>query len=88
MRREDETASDIAERAGGEDRQGYPPGDTQTLLGRREDPDRVWNKIPDAVRDRVVKLALDQPELSPRELAVRFNDVERYSSRNHRSIAF
>jgi hypothetical protein len=35
-------------------------------------------RIPDDVRSRVVTLALDQPELSPRELAVRFTDAERY----------
>ena len=33
---------------------------------------------PDDVRSRVVTLALDEPELSPRELAVRFTDAERY----------
>ena len=32
----------------------------------------------DDVRSRVVTLALDEPELSPRELAVRFTDAERY----------
>jgi len=36
-------------------------------------PDRVWNRIPEDVRDRIVKLALDEPALSPRELAVRFS---------------
>jgi transposase-like protein len=41
-------------------------------------PDRAWNRIPDDVRSRVVTLALDEPELSPRELAVRFTDAERY----------
>jgi hypothetical protein len=30
------------------------------------------------VRDNVIQLALDQPALSPRELAVRFTDTERY----------
>ena len=30
---------------------------------------RVWNRIPDAVRDRLITLVLDRPELSPRELA-------------------
>ena len=34
--------------------------------------------MPDDVRSRIVTLALDQSELSPRELAVRFTDVERY----------
>jgi transposase InsO family protein len=38
----------------------------------------VWNRIPDDVRARIVTLALDESELSPRELAVRFTDVERY----------
>ena len=38
----------------------------------------MWNRIPDDVRSRVVTLALDEPELSPRELAVRFTDAERY----------
>ena len=41
-------------------------------------PDRVWNRIPDDVRARIVTLALDEPELSPRELAVRFTDAERH----------
>lgn len=35
-------------------------------------PDRVWNRLPDDVRQRVVMMALEQPELSPRELATRF----------------
>ena len=38
----------------------------------------MWNRIPDDVRARIVTLALDEPELSPRELAVRFTDAERY----------
>jgi transposase InsO family protein len=38
----------------------------------------VWNRIPDDVRARIVTLALDESEFSPRELAVRFTDVERY----------
>ena len=41
-------------------------------------PSRVWNRIPDDVRRRIVDLALDVPELSPRELAVRFTDTEKY----------
>ena len=41
-------------------------------------PSRVWNRIPDEVRDRVVRLALEEPELSPRELAVRFTDTNSY----------
>src|SRR5271156_6166606 len=56
----------------------YQTGGPEALDDRSPRPDRVWNRIPDDVRARVVTLALDQPELSPRELAVRFTDVERY----------
>ena len=41
-------------------------------------PKRVWNRIPDEVRRKVVKLALKKTELSPRELAVTFTDRESY----------
>ena len=34
-------------------------------------PRRVWNKLPDTVAQAVVGLALKEPELSPRELAIR-----------------
>ena len=39
---------------------------------------RIWNRIPDTVREQVISLALDCPELSPRELAVTFTDTEGY----------
>jgi putative transposase len=48
------------------------------LGDRSPRPDHVWNRIPDAVRERIIKLALDEPTLSPRELAVRFTDTESY----------
>jgi hypothetical protein len=38
----------------------------------------VLFRIPEAIRSQIVELALDQPELSPRELAVRFTDEEKY----------
>jgi putative transposase len=41
-------------------------------------PKHVWNRIPDEVRHKVVKLALKETELSPRELAVTFTDTESY----------
>jgi hypothetical protein len=41
-------------------------------------PQRTWNRIPEAVRSRIVELALEEPELSPREVAVRFTDQESY----------
>jgi len=41
-------------------------------------PNHVWNRIPDEVRSKVVKLALKETELSPRELAMTFTDTESY----------
>ena len=38
----------------------------------------MWNRIPDDVRDRLITLALDRAELSPRELAVTFTDTAGY----------
>jgi transposase InsO family protein len=35
-------------------------------------------RIPDDVRERIIRLALDHPALPPRELAVRFTDTEGY----------
>ncbi|MDP7489792.1 MAG: IS3 family transposase, partial [Arenicellales bacterium] len=48
------------------------------LDDRTSGPGRVWNRIPDDVREQIVDLALDEPELSPRELAVRFTDTKGY----------
>jgi len=56
----------------------YQRGGPEGLADRHSRPDRVWNRIPEAIRDQIVDLALDQPELSPRELAVRFTDEEKY----------
>ncbi len=44
----------------------------------RPGPARAWNRIPDIVRDEILDLALEQPELSPRELAVTFTDTKGY----------
>ena len=48
------------------------------LEDRPSRPSRVWNRIPDLVRKQIGGLALEEPELSPRELAVRFTDTEKY----------
>ncbi len=56
----------------------YQTGGPEALEDRRPFPKRVWNRIPDAVRQQVIQLALDEPELSPRELAVRFTDQHGY----------
>jgi putative transposase len=56
----------------------YREGGPEALADHRSRPDRVWNRIPDDVRRQIIDLALDLPELSPRELAVRFLDEKRY----------
>jgi putative transposase len=56
----------------------YQDGGPEALEDRPSRPDRVWNRIPDAQRGRILDLALAEPELSPRELAVRFTERERY----------
>lgn len=44
------------------------------LDDHRAGPQRVWNRIPETVRGQVLELALERPELSPREVAVTFTD--------------
>ena len=56
----------------------YYSAGPEALEDHRPRPDQVWNRIPEDVRDRIVKLALDEPTLSPRELAVRFTDTQKY----------
>jgi putative transposase len=56
----------------------YQTGGPEALEDRSPRPERVWNRIPNDVRGQVVQLALDEPELSPRELATRFTDTKNY----------
>jgi putative transposase len=56
----------------------YRTGGPEALEDRSPRPKRIWNRIPDEVRERIKTLALDEPALSPRELAVRFTDTESY----------
>jgi putative transposase len=56
----------------------YCKGGVEALADHRSRPDRVWNRIPDDVRGQIIDLALKLPELSPRELAVRFTDQQEY----------
>ena len=56
----------------------YQRGGPEALADRPSRPDRVWNRIPDEIRGQIIEMALDCPELSPRELAVRFTDERRY----------
>ena len=46
------------------------------LEDRKPRPRRVWNRIGEEVRRKVIALALEEPELSAREVAVAFTDRE------------
>jgi len=48
------------------------------LEDRNSNPGPVWNRFPDDVRADIVDLALEETELSSRELAVRFTDTRDY----------
>jgi len=56
----------------------YQTGGPEALRDRSPSPSRVWNRIPEEIRSQIIGLALDEPELSPRELAVRFTDEQKY----------
>ena len=56
----------------------YQSGGPDALEDRSPRPRRVWNRIPDDVRAQILDLALNEPELSPREPAVQFTDSKGY----------
>ena len=55
----------------------YAAGGLNALEDHRPRPKRVWNRIPDEVRQKIIELALEESDLSPREIAVTFTDRER-----------
>lgn len=56
----------------------YRTGGEASLHDKAPLPGRIWNRIPDKTRERILTLALDRPELSPRELAITFTDTQGY----------
>ena len=56
----------------------YRTGGPEALEDRPSHPGRVWNRIPDDIRQEIIDLALEETQLSPRELAVRFTDTKGY----------
>ena len=56
----------------------YLEGGPEALEDRPSAPSRVWNRVGEDIQDQIVEMALEQSELSPRELAVRFTDEKRY----------
>jgi transposase InsO family protein len=53
----------------------YQEGGIEALEDGKPRPRRIWNKIPDKIRTAIVNLALEEPDLSPRGLAVNFTDT-------------
>ena len=56
----------------------YVEGGLRSLKDRKPVPGHVWNKIPDQVKQDIVDFALEIPELSPRELAIRYTEEKHY----------
>ena len=56
----------------------YLEGGPEALEDRPSRPSRVWNSIDADIQCQIVDMALEQSELSPRELAVRYTDEKRY----------
>ena len=56
----------------------YAEGGVVALADRPPRPQRAWNRIPPERASAIIDLALAEPALSPRELAVKYTDTSRY----------
>jgi hypothetical protein len=56
----------------------YINGGLDALADKLPCPKTVWNKVPQDKQKQLVDMALDETELSPRELAVRFTEKQEY----------
>lgn len=56
----------------------YLEGGVEALQDRSPKPKSVWNRIPDDKRKQIIDFALENEDLTPRELAVKFTDTKRY----------
>jgi len=56
----------------------FQTGGPEALEDRPSAPSRIWNRLPDEVRGQIIDMALDETELSPRELATKFTDEKAY----------
>lgn len=55
----------------------YLDGGFDALAPNKRNQNRIWNKIPQQEKNRVVEVALEKPELSARELAWFITDTEK-----------
>jgi len=58
--------------------QRYRCAGDEALTDKHPGPNRPWNQPPESRQIAVVDLALSEPELSPRELAVKYTDETAY----------
>ena len=56
----------------------YLTGGIEGLADQKPTAPTSWNKVPEEQRQALLEMALDDSELSPRELAVRFTDERQY----------
>ncbi|HDZ52989.1 IS3 family transposase [Shimia litoralis] len=56
----------------------YLDGGLDALHDKSPKPRSVWNRVPDDMRDQIIDFALENEDLTPRELAVKFTDTKRY----------
>jgi transposase InsO family protein/transposase-like protein len=56
----------------------YLDGGVEALQDKSPKPKSVWNRVPDDKRDQIIDFALENEDLTPRELAVKFTDTKRY----------
>jgi len=52
----------------------YREGGDEALADARPNGGRVWNQLPEKIRESLLALALERPELSARELAVLYTE--------------
>jgi transposase InsO family protein len=56
----------------------YREGGDAALEDTRPNASMVWNRLPENIRQSILTLALERPELSARERAVLFTEQQRY----------
>ncbi len=56
----------------------YMDGGIEALQDKSPKPKSVWNRVPDDKREQIIGFALENEDLTPRELAVKFTDTKRY----------
>lgn len=52
----------------------YREGGDEALADASPNGNRVWNRLPEKVRESILSLALERPELSAQELAVLYTE--------------